>query len=214
MSFRLARHSCFLLFATFLFLSSSAHAENMSLPAVGNWNGFLAQSNVIECGNGGNAVDVRITVRDLAGATLGVAPLHLAAQGTQHLILDTFPIANKYGTYTVEFVGGDGSKLRCISVYYRASRPKSAEPFEYVFAIPVENATQGELSGIFNSLDALAGPKPVYNWLSIVNQSNRAFSGTVYVYNWDGSLDPTRTKRVLDLKVGGRQDLPLGQILA
>jgi len=199
-----------LIFAGQLLFAGSAEAQKMTLPAVGGWNGFLDQQNVVECSNAGNAATLKLTVRDPSGTSLGVVPFTLAAQGSQHIVLNSFPIANKYGTYNIELTSGDGTQISCITVFYRASKPGSKEAFEYAFAIPVEDAVKGEVSGVFNSFDALGGTKPVFNWLSIVNESTTDFSGYVYVYNMDGSQDSSRTIRVLGLKPNARQDLALG----
>jgi len=205
---RLAKIS--LLSAFLLLALSEASAQKMSLPATGSWNGFLHQSNVIECSNAGDSADIRVTIRNITGAVLQTLQVNLGARVTRHIMLDAALIKESYGVYNIDLVSGDGTKLSCQTVLYREAAAKSTEQFDYAFALPVEDPITGASAGAFNSYDPLGGTKPVFNWLSIVNVSDKLLSASVLLYNFDGTPDPEHSIQVTNLPPHGRRDIALG----
>ncbi len=194
----------------FLF-SFRAWGEALELPASGVWNGFHEQVNVIECSNIDDVTaSLRLDVKGNSGTALG-DPIYfsLPAHGTQHIVLNTLPIQESYGSYTISSLGG-APLISCLTAIYRMSPPGASEAVEYAFALPVENPLRGESFGIYNSFNPGGADEPVLNWFSIYNPGNVSFDGTVELYRADGSIDQARSFPVSDLAPGERRDFALG----
>lgn len=199
-------------FALMLLLSvesATADSSSVSYPAVGFWNGFLDQLNVVECNNfGGSEVNARISLRDRAGAELAAQSIIVPALGTHHLVLNSLAgLADRYGTYRVELLNSsDGTRLRCLTAFYRFSK-QAGRLVDYAFVLPVADPFTGEISGLFNSMDPETRGKVVQNWLTLYNPSAGSFSASLRLYGLDGSL---QTERSLVLAPGERTDIALG----
>ncbi|MCB0358783.1 MAG: hypothetical protein KDD44_04085 [Bdellovibrionales bacterium] len=90
----------FLAITVLALLSSTAHAEMGDSPQAGLYNGFLGQTNVVECVNAGPApISARMDVRTESGALLGSRVFTVSGFGTGHIILNEFEIADRYGSY-------------------------------------------------------------------------------------------------------------------
>lgn len=192
---------------------SSAHG--LDLPAVGVWNGYNGQYNVIECSNGSNSssYQVRVVVRDNGGNTLGTVPFTLPPRGTKHIVLNDFPITDAYGTFVIEHQNQDEQPyvpFHCHTAFYRLNQTGSAKALQYAFSIPVGRRLHGWTSGIYNSMNPAQLNTPVYNWLTVYNLSDEPFSAQVRVYDQDGKYSKERSFEISQLPPGQRHDFPLG----
>ncbi len=195
-----------------LFFSSNVLSENLTLPAVGVWNGFLRHENVVECHNvSSENLEIRLTLKDNLGASIGEQLFNVPAFGTQHISLASlvdFSLADQYGTFILEKLQGEDGALSCNTIFYRFPSNTLPKPLEYSLSLPVSNPIQGETFGIFNSMNASGFSEPVYNWLSVYNPGTENFSALVQLYNVDGSARSSFT--VSNLAPGTRNDFPLG----
>lgn len=205
----------------FLFLGSlvlfgaldRAEAQTTYFPARGVFNGFLGQTNVVECDNANPlAVTLGLTLRDSAGNLIGSRPVPLAAFGSTHTMLnDVGNINDNYGTYLLELPTGQellGDKISCRTAFYRSARRGAAKVFEYAYVLPVENPQFGSLAGVFNSMNPSFLDTPTQNWLSIINLDSSSFSANVELYAASGVLAKVVT--VSGLAPNGRVDVPIG----
>ena len=196
-----------------LLSASTALAQTTYYPARGVFNGYLAQTNIVECDNANSqAVSVVLTMRDGGGNLLAIHPFGLPAFGTVHTILnDLASINDRYGTYLLELGTGQsllGDKVSCRTAFYRSAAPGSPKTFEYAYVLPVQNPQFGALTGIFNSVNPSQLATPTYNWLSVINFDPQPFNATVEIYGTNGVLD--HSLLVSGLGTNARVDLPLG----
>lgn len=183
-------------------------AQELTLPAVGVWNGFNSHLNVVECGNGSDTtLNLTLSVRNSAGTQIGSIPFSLGPFATTHQILNGFGISNAYGTYLVSGAGGS-ARLNCQTLSYRLAAPGATKAIEYGFSNPVDNPNLGPTAGIFNSYDPDGGVQPTYNWLTVFNPGSSPFSANVRVFHQDGTED--FGFRIDGLAGGSRQDFALG----
>ena len=210
--FKLRSTSLFLFFI-FALTAINAQAQTTYYPARGVFNGFLRQTNIVECDNNNSSpITVQLTLTASSGAVLAVHAFPVAAFGSMHTILnDLADIVDNHGTYTLSLGPGQdalGDKLNCRTVFYRPALVGAQKDFEYAFSLPVQNAQSGILSGVYNSFDPSGGDSISNNWLSIVNFDPSPFSANVSTYNSDGSLD--QTIPIVALPAGARVDIALG----
>ncbi len=89
-----------------------------------------------------------------------------------------------------------------------SAAPEEPSYPDYAFYIPVRQAEQGSLYGMYNSINPTPGlNNPTLNWLSIYNPGSELFSASVNVYRSDGTLE--RTVGVA-ISPGARDDIELG----
>lgn len=190
-----------------LFVGPSA-AQEADYRATGLWNGFLNQTNVLECLNGSTkTLNVELRVKDNSGALLGTSTLTIPAHGTKHFILNELGITDQYGTVLASASAADA--LRCHTAFYRfGPREDSSLGLEYAFSIPAGDSISGETSGVYNSMNPEAKPEPTYNWLSIYNPGETDFSAVIELYDQDGNLN--QDLEVNALRPGERRDFALG----
>ncbi len=190
---------------TFFLFLSPAYAEG----TLGVWNGFLDQTNIVECHNGGEIeLGVMVNVINSSGLKLGEPSLNLPPYATRHLILNELGIEDQYGTYELSAVMGDLEPLRCMTAFYKNSSPGSEKPLEYAFSIPAGKSLRGEASGVYNSMNPAGDGVPTYNWLSIYNEEDASFRAVIRRYDQQGALRE-EIPVVLSMK-GERQDFSLG----
>lgn len=197
-----------------LFISpQSLFAQTTYYPANGIYNGFLGQLNIVECNNNNDTgIEITLNFLDGSGSVVEGRGVFIPPFGAVDTIVnDTLDITDKIGAYTVSIKEGQeelGNKLSCRTSFYRGSQPGSSKIFEYAYVLPVENASFGSLSGIFDTINPVGSGQPVANWLSILNYSDETLSGTVRVYNETGSL--VESHPVSGISSGGRQDVGIG----
>ena len=95
-------------YALVLFLfTSEAAAQTTFFPAKGIFNGFLSQSNIVECDNNNSvAVDMKLTMTRSDGEVLAIHNYTTAPSGSTHTILEVLAsITDSIGTYTLELTG-------------------------------------------------------------------------------------------------------------
>lgn len=187
-------------------------AQSVSYPAEGIYNGFLSQTNILECDNNNpESLAGSIGLFSGSGELLATQAFSLEAFGSAHIILnDLANIADSYGTFTVSLTGDTslGDRVSCRTVFYKSSPESAEKDFDFAYVIPVSNPSRGSLSGIFNSINPSSLRTPVQNWLSIVNSSNSQFQGRVEIYGAGGELRETISLQPLEPKA--RVDIPLG----
>jgi len=211
------------LFLCWTLLALQSVAAHATLPLQGSWNGFLNQTNIVECHNLSirQADSLLLTLFRNDGSELGSIPFQLNARGTAHLILNSFPITNGYGTFTVDSNSSSTEKnlqINCHTAVYRLGDQASlGKAVEYAFALESSGDLHGSASGIFNSINPDGERKPVLNWLSLANNSAEPFSAQILLYNQDGSINHPASFRVTQLQPKERRDFalghPLGQIV-
>ncbi|MCB0323435.1 MAG: DUF1800 family protein [Bdellovibrionales bacterium] len=205
--------SLLLLLALSITTATSAFAQTTFYPARGVWNGFLGQTNILECDNNNNRqVDFTLSLATVAGVEVVSVNDSVPAFGSRHIILnDLTDIGDNIGLYTITLPTAQmsrGDKLNCRTVFYRPAAPGSAKQFDYAYALSVQNAQSGKLSGVYNSIDPSGGSNVSNNWLSVINLDPSPFSATVNVYDAGGNL--SQEVAVAQLAPGGRFDIPLG----
>ncbi len=197
----------------FSFITSlNAAAQTVSYPADGIYNGFLNQTNILECDNN-NAAVVRGTLSLFDGSGVNVAETGfiLEPAGSVHIILnDLAQITDRYGTYSINLDGEEelGLRVSCRTVFYRPAPEGSEKQYDFAYVIPVNNSIQGPTSGIFNSLNPGLDRSPVHNWLSVVNSSESSFSAIVSIFDGNGQV--LEERQIDGLSPRGRIDIPLG----
>jgi len=115
----------------------------VQLPAVGAWNGFLDQLNVVECLNHGpRDIQFKMKLFRSSGAVIEEQLVVVPAHGSTHTILNNFEdangigIGNSYGVYQLEDVFvPPSSNLVCFTAIYRL-QSGSATP-EYAYTLPI-----------------------------------------------------------------------------
>lgn len=187
--------------------------NGIPLPAVGVWNGFNRQINIIECSNLISRPEVlRLEVVDYTGEVLGETSLELSARGTSHLVLNDFPgVAENYGTYRLEADGNaeGGPNINCYTMVYRKVAATEGTKTEYAYSVPLEEPLRGTTYGIYNSMNPDgSNDLPVYNWLSIYNPGTEVLNAVVRVYDQQG--EEREIFEVLGLSPGDRKDYALG----
>lgn len=212
------RSTCILFAAALLLLSPGgsalAQVELVEFPAVGPYNGFNAQQNIVECVNfGTQGTNVRLTLKRANGVVAGSQVQAVPAFGSAHYILNSIAnIANDIGTYELEKLDANfDAKIACGTVFYRFA--PNGRP-NYAFMVPVKAQLVGDSYGMYNSFDP-SGIEPTKNWLTIINpnsaedipQGSANFVADVRVYRQDGSL---KKKIPINLGPGQRVDIELG----
>jgi len=193
--------------AVVLLLCSSAAAESSPSPR-GFWNGFLGHMNVVECSNLDNKlVELQLDIFSNDGTLKASPSVTLAPYGTRHIVLDSFGIADQYGTYQLR---GAVSAVSCTTVIYRMLSDSSDKKIEYAFEVPMSMPTHGELAGIFNSINVEPSAPPVYNWLSVVNTGSDSFNANLKIFDSSGVLQQEYPGALQNLRPGERRDLALG----
>lgn len=197
---------------------TSAHAQSitdnklLNYPATGLWNGFNEHLNVVECNNfAAQNISAQLTLRNSDGTGIQAFSFTVPAHGTSHFILNQFDIANRYGIYTVSLVLGSqglGGQLRCSTSIYRLRSDASEKAIDYAYSLPTLNPITGTTAGIFNSFNPSGGLVPTFNWLSVYNPGDAAFSATVELYDQSGALSGSFP--ITALAPGNRRDFPLG----
>jgi len=197
-------------FAILVFANPVA-AQNVQFPARGVFNGYLSQTNILECENtGADPVMMGLQLNGSDGTVLTSTIISLSGFATRHIILnDLTNINDRIGTYLLTRVSGPnnlGAVINCRTAFYRFG--STAKQFQFGFVLPVRNPLMGVNGGVYNSYDPAGFARPTLNWLSIVNTDDTDFSASLEVYGQDGSLIaavPTGT-----LLPGERRDYPLG----
>ena len=205
------RYSVFVILLHFSTIPN-ALSDYTTLPLTGVWNGFLEQYNVVECSNlTDSTASLLLTVIDYNRNTLGTTTINIAARGTAHTALNAYSITNSYGVYRVENAAGDPApSIFCQTSFYRSAPAGAPKVVDYAFAMPTITSLYGNATGVYNSMNPSYGSRPVYNYLSILNPGERAFSGRVEVYNQQGSYDSSQSFRFNNLAPLERRDYPLG----
>ena len=189
-----------------------AFGQTTYFPARGIYNGYLQQTNILECDNSGSLpVDVTVRLISNSGVQVGQLPFRVEAFGTRHIILNELAaITDSYGTYSLTIPVSQrllGDSLNCRTAFYRNS-VRAGKSFEYAYVLPVQNPQLGVLAGMYNSFDPGASGTLTYNWLSVINMDPAAFSADVAIYATDGTLQDQIPVR--NLAPGARVDIPLG----
>lgn len=168
-----------------LLLPTVALAQSSSIasfPAVGGYNGYLNQLNVVECANA-DTQDVTLTldlIRNSGAPLAAISRVISANGGSQHIILNDIKDASGIGIKDdyglVKFsTSKTGALVSCLITYYRLDGSR----VEYAYAIPLTNSQKGASYGIYNSFDPGLGTRPTDNWLTIYNPSNTSFSAQI-----------------------------------
>ena len=186
--------SCVLGLAVSLLIGATeSRAQTTYFPAQGFYNGFLGQTNILECDNGnGIPVDIQMTMRRSGGQSVAVLPFSIPAFGSRHIILiDVVNIVETYGTLLLELGGLSpflGDRVSCRTAFYRPAAANSGKQFDYAYALPIQNPLLGRVAGVYNSFDPSGGSNLSYNWLSITNFDGLPLQGTVDVYGINGQF--------------------------
>ena len=193
------------------FFALSAHAQTVQYPARGVFNGFLNQTNILECENTGpDAAMLGLQLNASDGSTLTSTIISLAGFATRHIILnDLTNINDRIGTYLLTRVSGPsnlGTVINCRTAFYRFGSP--TKQFQFGYVLPVRNPLSGTNGGVYNSYDPSGLGIPTLNWLSIINTDDTDFSAALQVYQQDGSLSGVIETGTL--QPGERRDFPLG----
>ena len=201
-------------FWSFAFLCiGAAHAQIADYPAVGYFNGFLNQTNILECDNtSAAAVGLNLSLLSSTGAKLGELPIAIPAFGSRHVILSELAsIADRYGSVKLEYISGPSDfeeHLACRTAFYRFTGAGANKVFEFAYVLPIQNPLTGPTGGLYNSINPSGGTTPTLNWLSIVNRGSAAWSGVLEIYGFnDQLLDGIE---IANLAAGERRDIPLG----
>jgi len=202
----------FLLFLLAFLQSASTFAKAANLleyPATGFWNGFLAQSNVLECGNfGPDSLRFELQLLDQFGQTVSTRTINFPGLGTSHVILnDLAELRDRYGTYRLLPSGaGDSRQLRCATAVYRFSAG-TKRVVDYAYMLPLRNFLTGDTYGLYNSMNPGGETQPVFNWLSVYNPGTEAQSYRLSLFDLGGQ---TRGEQTFSIGAGERRDFPLG----
>lgn len=191
-------------------IAGNVAAQSTTLPLTGYWNGYLQHLNVVECSNlTDTSASLLLTVLDYHGSTLGTANVEIAARGTSHTTLNSFPIADSYGVYRVENLSQSVAlDVSCQTAFYRMAAVGAPKSVEYAFVLPSLVPLNGESYGVFNSMNPSYATQPVANFLSIINPGTAPLSGRVEVFNQSGDLDYSFD--FTNLASLERRDYPLG----
>ena len=181
------------------------------------WNGFLDMTNVLELVNNGSVPSTtRIALLDDTGVTRGRLTVTLNSGEQRDIVVNELPgfTVNAFGLLRIfpESSSFDGR-----TVFYRARRGQatledSNDRFEFAFTVPFDSPTLGSTAVSFNTFNPnqLLGeePKPVRNWLSIINLDETVSSPfTVLRYTGQGQ-EPISTRVILP--PFGRRDIDGG----
>jgi hypothetical protein len=179
-----------------------------NLPVTGFWNGFNGHMVVLEClGLQEEASSLTLTIKDHAGVVIGEE--FIEVQGSSHVILNKFGIADRYGT--VEVIPASQQSEDSFSCQIMTYRMQADGTVTYVTSSKFAEMFTGTSLGIFNSMNPDTNVvNPVYNWLSIYNAGNENFNATIKIFSQDGSHDAEKDLRVAGLRPGARMDYPLG----
>lgn len=190
-----------------------ALAQTTYFPAKGVYNGFLNQTNIVECDNNNSqAVSVNLVMTRSDGTVVANYGYAINGFGSQHVILNGLTnITDTYGVYTLSLGEGQqflGDRVSCRTAFYRNAAANAGKQFEYAYALPVQNPQLGKLAGVYNSYDPAGTGALTNNWLSVVNFDSAPMNGTVTVYRGDGTI--LETDGIGGLAPGARLDIPLG----
>ena len=197
---------------TILSFYNNAYAQELELPAVGFWNTFLEQVNIVECDNTSNStIQLRLKLYSANYQEVTAVSFGISAFGTKHIILnDMANISSSFGSYKIERISGPsnmGEHLACRTVFYRWSA-NSKKLLDFAYALPLKSPLKGITGGIYNSFNPSGLELPTLNWLSVINQNSFAWSGQVRVFDVDGNLQSI--KAIANLAPGQRKDISLG----
>lgn len=191
--------------------------SGMTLPATGVWNGFLDHMVVAEISNlDSTPADLDYTLKNSANEEIGSENIVIAANSTQHVILNKFPISDNYGTIILK--SKDPSQTPNVNGFIVTYKLNGDNSVQYATSMPISNPMYGSSVGVYNSIN----PNPnqtnsVYNWLSVYNTSYSNFTAKVIVRDQLGNILPEAEINIRDLKPGGRLDSalghPLGQVV-
>jgi len=199
--------------ATLFFLLPSAQAEvlgGLSFPAVGPYNGFLNQINVLECVNFSETnVTIKLDIYRDSGERFADREFTIKRDGTEHITLNEFQdqsgigIADSYGTFKLSLLTEGQLSIACMVVVYRTT----ATGVEYAFALPMRAPHSGKTRGLYNSIDPSLSAVPTVNYLAVYNPSDKVISGNLRVYQQSGAL---LFEREITLEPAARTDIALG----
>ncbi|MCB0358420.1 MAG: PQQ-dependent sugar dehydrogenase, partial [Bdellovibrionales bacterium] len=189
-----------------LALAASASGSPLAFPATGTWNGFNNHTVVLECLNGGvRNASVSLTMRAENGEELGTTTFSIPSLGARHLILNSFPITDRYGTYSLDLLTPQAAgHLGCVTSTYR---PGLSGEVQYAYSQLLSSPLTGETSGIINSMNPDAGQTPVHNFLSVVNSDTSLLTFTLEQWEVDGTVNGVEQ---LTLQPNERTDIALG----
>ena len=158
------------------FLPEPSSCQQLTFPAVGIYNGYLEQTNILECDNSNSSeLALTLTLLDNSGASIVSQSFLIPAFGSRHIILtDLANLSQRYGTFTLSYLSGpvDFVKhLACRTSFYRNSIAGSPKLFEFAYVLPLQDPSSGNTGGMYNSFDPSGQGTPTYNWLGIVNRS-------------------------------------------
>ncbi|MCB0322475.1 MAG: right-handed parallel beta-helix repeat-containing protein [Bdellovibrionales bacterium] len=196
------------------FLPAVTFAQSLEPLAIGVFNGFNAHLNVVECINlGGEDGYVSVEVIANDGERLGNERLFVPATGSPHLVLNSFGITDRTGTFIIrpevdEDEQTPNLRLSCLTSIYRPAGPGATRAVEYAFVLPARPPLRGATAGTFNSMNPQGGERPVYNWLSVYNPGELPLEGAVQLYDQQGNF--LEAFSIDSMPAGAREDFPLG----
>jgi hypothetical protein len=207
--------SCFWFFQTIVAAVVCCGVAPVSADTVGVWNGFNNHVNVVECSNLSDApLDAELKLFDGNGEEFAKKPFSLLPKASIHLVLNIYPIANRFGLYkTIVGEEFDQDALSCNTVFYRLNAPTAKKEINYAYVIPELTPLTGPSFGTFNSFNPENNGLAVYNWLSVFNPGSEAFSATIEVYDQTGKPIAPSGIRISNLLPGQRRDIALGHEL-
>lgn len=178
------------------------------------WNSFLGMWNVFEHLSFANTpLTVFSRLNNITGEQADSFVFHLAANTQRDILIHDNTTAkglsNSYGKVCSSHNGNAGD-LRGTMVYYRpnTSAGSTAAEFQYALALPVTEGLVGEQTVTFNTF-----PPSWYwvdwqnlpaNWISIINRSAYAGTGTLTFYDLAGH---TLANLPVSLAAGERTDI-------
>ncbi|MCB0323436.1 MAG: PQQ-dependent sugar dehydrogenase [Bdellovibrionales bacterium] len=178
-------------------------------PAFGLWNGFLRQTNVLECSTtSDDDVELRVTLHDQRNQQIGTGDVTVGALGTRHLILNELAdLTDAYGSFRVG--SRDGGALpdgtQCFLAIYRFASAGSGE-LDYALTLPLNRILQGESAGMYRT--ALPEQEGALTaWLTIFNPGTTSFGSVLEIRSHRG-VKTSRTA-LPPIEPGGRVDLPI-----
>ena len=186
----------------------------VALPLTGTWNGYQRQINILECSNFADRdLGIQLTMNGADNSELTTTEETIPSQGTKHLILnDLTPIEEAYGSFRLDVASEDKDEaeqhIRCTSLFYRPDQNSQSKPFEYAFALPLREPSQGTQYGLYNSINPSGTAEPVFNWLTIYNSDDTAFEAILELRDFSGASRSLR--RIGPLAAGERIDIALG----
>ncbi len=191
----------------------------LALPLTGTWNGYQLQINILECSNFADRdLVIQLSMNSANNSELATVDETIPSQGTKHLILnDLTSIEDAYGSFSLDVASDDKDEaeqhLRCTSLFYRPDQSSQSKPFEYAFALPLREPSQGTQHGLYNSINPSGNPssgttEPVFNWLTIYNSDDTAFEAILELRDFSGASRSLR--RIGPLAAGERIDIALG----